>query len=141
MASVCILTAVACGGAEKTSLTGLGGGPVGPPGTGGGGTGGFDPLVGLWRNILIVQVAGDFQRTETTWAFDIDLTCSRTVETFSVQQDRLFFNRRDCTYLVNPPRLAVWYAEAEEQVFFDFRFPESTRDVVVIDQFRFDRIF
>lgn len=145
MVVLCALMSGACGGAEKGSPTGLGGGPVGGPGTsGGGGSGGdgeFDPLVGQWRNVLIVQAGGDYQRTETTWVFRNDQTCSRTVETYSVQQDRLFFSRRLCTYLVDVPELAVLYEDAEEDVFFDFYFPQFSRDVVVIDRFRFDRLF
>jgi hypothetical protein len=130
----------ACGGDQKASPTGLGGDPVAPPGQGGGG-GGLDPLVGQWLNTIILEVSGDYQRIETTWVFGNDDRCSRTVETFSVLEDLLRFSRRSCTYLANAGRLAILYSDAQENVYFDFSFPEFSRDFVVIDQFRFRRIF
>ena len=138
-----LVIAAACGG-EPREPTGLGGGPIGPPGQGGGGGGGSGspgPLLGQWRNILILQVNGDFQRIETTWEFDNRNRCSRLVETFSVLEDRLHFSFRLCAYQVNANRLAVLYDDAQENVFFDFFFPDFTDDRVVIDQFEFFRLF
>lgn len=140
-AAACSLLIGACGGDEKASPTGLAGDPVTPPGQGGGGGEGGGPLVGQWLNTLILELSGDFQRIETTWVFASDGTCSRTVETFSVLEDRLRFSRRTCTYQANTRRLAVLYSDAQENVHFDFSFPEFSRDLLVIDQFRFRRIF
>jgi hypothetical protein len=138
-AGVCGLLIAACGGGEKTLTEPLGD-PVTPPGRGGGG-GNLEPLVGQWLNTLIVQVGGDFQRIETTWIFGNDDSCSRTVETFSILEDRLRFSRRNCTYLTNTRELAILYSDAQQTIYFDFNFPEFSRDAVVIDQFRFRRIF
>ncbi len=138
-AAACSLLIGACGGDEKASPTGLAGDPVTPPDQGGGA--GPGPLVGQWLNTLILELSGDFQRIETTWVFASDGTCSRTVETFSVLEDRLRFSRRTCTYQANTRRLAVLYSDAQENVHFDFSFPEFSRDLLVIDQFRFRRIF
>lgn len=136
------LVIAACGGGQKGAPTGPGGDTATPPGQGGGGGGGGSgPLVGRWLNTLILQVGGDYQRIETTWVFDNDHSCSRTVETFSVLEDRLRFSRRTCTYQANTPQLAVLYSDAQDNVYFDFHFPEFSRDAVVIDQFRFRRIF
>ena len=140
-AAACGLLIAACGGDKKASPTGLAGNPLTPPGQGGSGGGGPGPLVGRWLNTLIVELSGDFQRIETTWVFGGDGTCSRTVETFSVLEDRLRFSRRSCTYQANTRQLAVLYSDAQENVHFDFSFPEFSRDLLVIDQFRFRRIF
>ena len=138
-AAACGLLIAACGGDRKASPTGLAGDPVTPPGRGGAGSHG--QLVGQWLNTLILELSGDFQRIETTWIFGDDDTCSRTVETFSVLEDRLRFSRRSCTYRTNARQLAILYSDAQETVFFDFFFPEFSRDFVVIDRFRFRRIF
>ncbi len=143
VAGACGLLIAACGGGDKTLTEPLGD-PVTPPGQGGGGGGGggnLEPLVGQWLNILILQVGGDYQRIETTWIFGNDESCSRTVETFSILEDRLHFSRRSCTYLTNTRELAILYSDAQQTIYFDFHFPEFSRDAVVIDQFRFRRIF
>jgi len=97
--------------------------------------------VGQWRNTIILEIGGDYQRIETTWVFGNDDSCSRTVETFSVREDLLRFSRRSCTYLANAGQLAILYSDAQESVYFDFSFPGFSRDFVVIDRFRFRRIF
>ena len=144
-AGVCGLLIAACGGDQKTSPTTLPGDPTVPPGQGGGGGGGgggnLSPLVGQWLNTLILQVGGDYKRIETTWVFGNDDSCSRTAETFSILEDRLHFSRRGCTYLANSRQLAVLYSDAQDNVYFDFHFPEFSRAFLVIDQFRFRRIF
>ncbi len=143
VAGACGLLIAACGGDQKASPTGLAGDPVTPPGQGGGGGGGGGPdqLVGQWLNTLILELSGDFQRIETTWVFGGDGNCSRTVETFSVLEDRLRFSRRSCTYQANTRQLAILYSDAQETVHFDFSFPQFSRDLLLIDQFRFHRIF
>ena len=139
--AACGLLIGACGGDQKASPTGLAGDPVTPPDQGGDGGGSGGPLVGQWLNTLILELSGDFQRIETTWVFGSDDTCSRTVETFSVLEDRLRFSRRSCTYQASTRRLAILYSDAQENVHFDFSFPEFSRDLLVIEQFRFRRIF
>ncbi len=144
VAGACGLLIAACGGDRKASPTGPLGDPVTPPGQGGGGGGGggsLSPLVGEWLNTLIVELNGDFQRIETTWVFSSDGNCSRTVETFSVLEDRLRISRRSCTYQADTHQLAVLYSDAQENVHFDFSFPEFSRDLLLIGQFRFRRIF
>jgi hypothetical protein len=143
VAGACGLLIAACGGDQKAAPTGPLGDPVTPPGQGGGGGGGgsLGPLVGEWLNTLILQLNGDFQRIETTWVFGRDGNCSRTVETFSVLEDRLRISRRSCTYQANTHQLAVLYSDAQENVHFDFSFPEFSRDLLLIDQFLFRRIF
>ena len=140
VAGACGLLIAACGGDQKASPTGPLGDPVTPPGQGGGGSGGLEPLVGHWLNTLILQVGGDYQRIETTWVFGNDGSCSRTVESFSILEDRLRFSRRICTYQANARMLTVLYSDAQENVYFDFHFPEFSRDALVIDQFRFRRV-
>ncbi len=143
MVGCVLLLAAACGGDTK-SPTGLGGGPVGPPGIGGGGGGGetgSDLLIGQWRNSLLILVGADVQRIETTWKFDPDARCSRTVETFSVLEDRIRFSVRDCSYQAGVREIAVLYDDAQQPVMFDYSFPEFTEDRLVIGQFEFLRLF
>ena len=141
-----ILLVASCGGEPRTP-TGLGGGPTGPPGIGGGsgggtgGTGSSGPLVGQWRNTLVIEVGPDIQRILTTWTFDSETRCSRGVETYSVLEDRLHFSLRRCSYLVDAREIQVLYDDAQEPVFFEYSFPNHTDDRILIGQFEFFRLF
>ena len=140
-----LLTLTACGGEPRDAPTGLDGGPIGPPGVGGGGgtvpTGGNDDVAGEWLNILFIRLNADYQRVETTWIFNRDGRCSRTVETYSALEDRLFRSARGCNYQVVNFEIAVLYDDAEETVDFDFQFVSFSRDRLQIDGFVFRRIF
>ncbi len=141
-----LLTVLACGGELQDSPTGLGGGPIGPPGQGesgggGGGTAGnSDLMVGRWLNTLVIQLTGDYQRIETTWVFDRHGRCSRTVDTYSVLEDRLFHSLRDCSYRVVNNEISVLYDDAQDRVEYDFRFLGFSRDRLELDGFEFRRV-
>lgn len=139
----CLLTLAACGGDLRDSPTGLDGGSGGPPDQGGDGgtTGNSDLMVGRWLNTLIIQLTGDYQRIETTWVFDRRGRCSRTVETYSVLEDRLFYSLRDCSYHVTSTEISVLYDDAQDRVEYDFRFVDFSRDRVELDGFEFRRLF
>jgi hypothetical protein len=139
----CLLTLAACGGDVRDSPTALGGGPGDPPDQGGDGgtTGNRDLMVGRWLNTLIIQLTGDYQRIETTWVFDRHGQCSRTVETFSVLEDRLFHTLRDCSYHLTSTEISVLYDDAQDRVEYDFRFVDFSRDRVELNGFEFRRLF
>jgi len=98
-------------------------------------------MVGRWLNTLIIQLTGDYQRIETTWVFDRHGNCSRTVETFSVLEDRLFLSLRDCSYHLTSTEISVLYDDAQDRVEYDFRFVDFSRDRVELNGFEFHRLF
>jgi hypothetical protein len=132
---------MACGGELRDSPIALDGGQSRPPGQGGAGpTGNSDLMVGQWLNVLIVQLTGDYQRTETTWTFDRHGRCSRVVDTYTVLEDRLFHSLRDCSYQVLNNEISVLYDDAQDRIRFDFRFVNFSRDRLEIGGFEFRRV-
>ena len=98
-------------------------------------------MVGEWLNVLIIQLTGDYQRIETTWVFDRRGRCSRTVETYSVLEDRLFLTVRDCSYQVTNHEISVLYDDAQDRVEYDFRFLDFSRDHLELEGYEFRRVF
>ncbi len=96
--------------------------------------------MGRWLNTLILTVGGDLQRIDTTWEFQSNGECNRSVETLSIQSDRRWFSDRDCVYSVRDNQLTVRYDDAVDDVIFTFAFPDFSPDLLVIDEFAFDRI-
>lgn len=97
-------------------------------------------LVGEWRNTLIIQLSNDVQRIVTTWLFEADLDCRRTVATFSVLEDREITTMRDCTYQPSGTSIDVLYADATEPVTFSYSLAGFSVDRLVLDGFEFTRV-
>lgn len=96
--------------------------------------------MGRWLNTLVLTVGGDLQRIDTTWEFGPDGDCNRSVVTLSIQSDRRWFSDRDCRYSVRDNQLIVRYDDATADVTFSFSFPGFSPDLLLIDDFAFDRV-
>lgn len=113
------------------------------PGSQGTGTstsgGGEASLVGVWRNVSVVQVPGDLQTWTTTWQFDEDGTCRQTVVTESLAEGFPRTTERACTWTVNGSQVTIAFLGAGTLT-FEFSFAGFSPDRLVLDGFEYQRI-
>ena len=134
---------LACEGAIRDPV-GLGGGGDGTGGTGGGGGGGGGTsgslLVGSWEAVFIFELPNDIQRHTVTWTFTANNVCRRTVEVFSVLEDRTLTNVSDCTFSPGGGDVAITFAGSSSPVTFRWSLADFSRDRLLLDGVVYDRI-
>ncbi len=133
LGALALLTLAGCGGDTLAPR------PDRPGGNQRGTTGGATPIVGEWRNVVIVQVPGDVQTWTTTWRFDNAGTCRQTVVTESLAEGFPRTTDRACTYTTSGSDITIAYAGGGELT-FEFSFAAFSPDRLVLDGFEYQRV-
>jgi hypothetical protein len=121
--SVLVLALGACSDALPTTPTPATrppvgqGGLAGGDGSGGGGDAETAALAGTWEALLFFSLPDDVITTRTTWRFDADGGCSRTVTTLSAAEGVPLTSVRECTFAIGPAEIVVSYAGGEDASF------------------------
>lgn len=138
---VCLALGLAtgCEGALRDP-TGLSQRDPNPGGGGGGGGSGSSLLIGSWQVVFIFQLNSDIQRHTTTWDFRTDGSCRRTVEVFSVLEDRTLTTFRDCTFRTGSGDVTITYAGNPATVTFRWSLDRFSRNRLLLDGVTYDRI-
>ena len=131
-----ILLLAACSGETLEPRPDQPGGDFGS-GTSSGG-GGAATLVGVWRNVVVIQVPGDLQTWTTTWQFDAGGTCRQTVVTESLAEGFPRTTERACTFVVNGSDVAISFLGGGTLT-FPFSFAGFSPDRLVLDGFEYQR--
>ena len=132
-----MLGLVACDGDPTAPRTGLPGSGNGS-GSGGGG-GGESALVGEWQAVVVIEVPGDLQTTTTTWRFDAEGGCRRTMVTESLVEGFPRTTVNDCTWATNGGEVTISFAGGGSLT-FDFSFAALDPDRLVLDGFEYQRL-
>jgi hypothetical protein len=133
-----LLIAAGCGG-EPTAATP--GGAIMPPTIGAGGRSSSPgAIVGSWQRTTILQLAGDLQRTTTTWRFDADGSCAETVATLDLIEDIPRSETHPCTWRPDVTDVAITFAGATAEVRFSVAFDGFSPDRLLLDGLLFDRV-
>jgi hypothetical protein len=127
----------ACGGdsfAPSPNLPATGSGPA----VGGGGGSGGASLIGVWLNVVVIQVPGDLQTWTTTWQFDAAGTCRRTVEIESLAEGFPRITEHACTFVATGGDVTISFVGGGTLV-FGFSFAGFSPDRLVLDGFEYQR--
>ena len=130
------LTLAACSGDATGPRTDRPGGFGSGTSTSGGGE---SSLVGVWRNVSVVQVPGDLQTWTTTWQFGDGGTCRRTMVTESLAEGFPRTTDRACTWTVSGSEITIAFLEGGTLT-FEFSFAGFSPDRLVLDGFEYQRI-
>jgi hypothetical protein len=134
-----ILLLAACDGALRDPV-GVGSGSNNGGTIGGGGGGGSSVLLGAWQANLIFELSNDIQRHTITWSFNPDGGCRRTVEIFSVLEDRSLTTTVNCTFRSSGSDVAITYEGNTSAVNFSWSLENFSRDHLILDGVAYDRI-
>lgn len=132
--SLILALALACGD----------GGPTGTdrPGGNDGTSGSPSPaqqLAGTWRTTVVVEVPGDLQTWTTTWRFEADGTCVRTVETESLAEGFPRITQRACTFVPGDFEITIRF-EGGGPLVLDYSFAAFSTDRLILDGFEYERL-
>jgi hypothetical protein len=131
------------GTGRTTGQTGglpAGGGGGGSTGGGGGGNPVPPALVGRWQNTLILQLIGDIQTVVTTWQFNADQTCIKTVETNSAMAGFGVIDSLPCRFVVGNFVLNVTFEGQTVVRTFGFDFPGFSTSQLLLGDIEYERI-
>jgi hypothetical protein len=137
---VALLLTAGCDGAIRDPV-GLGGGGSGGTGGSGGGSGnGSGVLLGDWQAVFIFELDFDIQRHTTTWQFMGDDICRRTVEVYSVLEDRTLTTSVNCTFRASGSDVAITFEARSTPVTFRWSLVNFSRDQLLLDGIPYDRL-
>ena len=134
-AAIALLAIAACSGDPLEPRLDQPGGNQ--SGTSGGGA--STTIVGSWQSVILIEVPGDEQTWTTTWRFDAEGTCRQTVVVESLAEGFPRTTDRPCTYTISGSAITISYTGAGELT-FDFSFAGFSPDVLVLDDFEYQRI-
>jgi hypothetical protein len=127
-------------------LAACGGEPTGPrldrPGDGfGTGTSGSSEaaLVGEWETVVVIEVPGDLQTWTTTWRFDADGTCRRTIVTESLAEGFPRATVRTCTWTTAAGEITIAFTGGGALT-FHYSFAGFSPDRLVLDGYEYHRL-
>jgi hypothetical protein len=95
-------------------------------------------LVGVWLNVMVIQVPGDLQTWTTTWQFDAAGTCRKTVEIESLAEGFPRITEHACTFVVTGGDVAISFVGGGTLT-FAFAFAGFSPDRLVLDGFEYQR--
>jgi hypothetical protein len=101
-------------------------------------TDGTASLIGVWRNVTVIQVPGDVQTLTTVWEFDDGGTCRQTVTTESLAEGFPRTTDRTCTFVVNGSDVTISFAGGGTLT-VAFSFAGFDPDRLVLDGFEYQR--
>jgi len=109
-------------------------------GGGGGGGGGASALVGSWSATFIIRLMNDVQSQVTTWSFQSNGTCNRTVAVTSVLEGRTLTTTLPCTWFTNSNDISIMFGGNVGSVTFRWGFENFSPDRLVLDGVTYVRI-
>jgi hypothetical protein len=119
---------------------GLTGGGGGNGGGSGGGAGRNSILVGTWSATFIIRLMNDVQTQVTTWSFQSNGTCNRTVAVTSILEGRTLTTSVPCTWFTNSTDISIMYGGNVGSVTFQWGLENFSRDRLVLDGVTYVRI-
>jgi hypothetical protein len=144
LGGLALAAALACASPEAL---GPGAGPPagggGTPGTVGGGAGGGStdrsPLVGSWRNEIVVRIDGDVQRWTTTWDFAAGGDCRKTAVTLSLVEGFPRTTVRDCRWTFDGRSIVLEFVDGGRST-FAVSFAGFDPNRLLLDDLEFARV-
>lgn len=109
-------------------------------GGGGGGTGGAAVLVGTWSATFIIRLMNDVQSQVTTWRFQSNGTCNRTVAVTSVLEGRTLTTSVPCTWFTNSTDISLTFGGNVGSVTFRWGLQDFSPDRLVLDGVTYVRL-
>ncbi|MEO8294448.1 MAG: hypothetical protein ABI613_02955 [Gemmatimonadota bacterium] len=111
-------------------------------GTGGGGGGGgsSSELNGTWRATFLIELPDDVQRHTVTWSFLPNGSCHRSLEIYSVIEDRTITTGMDCSFRVGSGDVTITWSGNTQAVAFRWSLANFSRDKLMLDGVTYDRL-
>jgi hypothetical protein len=89
---------------------------------------------------LVFDLGDDVQRHTTTWTFGADGSCQRTVEIYSVLEDRTLRSTVGCTFQSSSGEVAVIYEGNSSPATFRWELEGFSRNRLILDGITYDRV-
>ncbi|MEP7324707.1 MAG: hypothetical protein ABI836_02060 [Gemmatimonadota bacterium] len=109
-------------------------------GGGGGGTGGAAVVVGSWSATFITRLMNDVQSQVTTWHFQVNGSCNRTVAVTSVLEGRTLTTSLPCTWSTNSTDISIAFGGNVGTVTFRWSLENFSPDRLLLDGVTYVRI-